>query len=115
MCHFNFRVYRKSEATMIGMAGAYFVPQEINTYEIGYFIHKNYTRQGYAVEAVGCVIDFAKNVLKACNLQLCCNKNNIGSRKVAENLGFRLLKEEVNTYSSRPDWGECRDCLYQRE
>jgi ribosomal-protein-alanine N-acetyltransferase len=57
--------------------------------DIGYRVNKNYWGQGFATEACKAVIEFAFKDLGLSRIQIRCFKDNTGSVRVAEKLGFK--------------------------
>lgn len=58
--------------------------------ELGYFLVKTATGQGYASEAGRAVLRIAFDLLKISRVDLQCRADNLPSQRVAERLGFRL-------------------------
>lgn len=58
--------------------------------DIGYRVNKKYWGQGFATEACRAIIEFAFKDLCLSRLQIRCFKDNTGSVRVAEKLGFTL-------------------------
>ncbi|WED42995.1 GNAT family N-acetyltransferase [Legionella cardiaca] len=86
-----FIVLLKQENCIIGASGYNdqsdpFVPY----YEIGYWIHSNYTGKGFATELSIALTYFAFEQLKAVRLQICCQAENHQSRRVIEKCGYQL-------------------------
>lgn len=84
---------------------------EKNKYEIGWIIHKNYRRNGYATEAAKAIIEYAFKSLNANYIQAHCDINNIASKKVMNNTGMTL--EDSNGTRIYPKTGMIsKECLY---
>ncbi len=69
------------------------VPNEdFTVWDIGYCVHKEHWKQGYATEIIQSLIEYcsAKGGEK---MTASVAKNNIGSNKVLNNLGFSIEKE----------------------
>ena len=106
--HYAFRIYLTGSQQLIGQCGVVLqneVDSDKKTYEIGYWLHKNYTGNGYIHEAVLCVIDFAIKNLMAKRFLICCDEENVKSHNVALKCGFKLSWKNEMTFKSRPDWG----------
>jgi ribosomal-protein-alanine N-acetyltransferase len=56
---------------------------------LGYWIGERYARQGYMTEAVALVLDMAFDKLGLHRVEASCIPDNIASRKLLSNLGFR--------------------------
>jgi RimJ/RimL family protein N-acetyltransferase len=76
-------------------------------FEIGYWIRTSLSGQGLVTEAVCGIVQFAADYLDARRLQICCDANNVKSRRVAERAGFHLeslrLGDDVAADGSRRD------------
>ena len=72
--------------TYIGYVQA--VPFEDGTWEVGYHIGENYTKQGYATEAVKAFLPVILPKLSLTRIQGICLADNLASRKVMEHCGF---------------------------
>lgn len=64
--------------------------------DLGYIIHYPHQRRGYAVEAARALRDYAFATLKLPVLHLNMAAEHLGSRRVAELLGGRLVKTFAN-------------------
>jgi len=87
----------KETGELIG-SGGIFWDDELNMFEIGYVIAKNHWSNGFATEAARAIVDFAVGELKQTSLSVKHAKENIGSGKVIEKLGFVYTKD--GEYSS---------------
>jgi len=68
------------------------------TGELGWVIHKDYWGQGIVTEAAFAMVDFAKT-LQLKKLIAQCDYRNIGSARVMEKIGMKLLDDTgVRTY-----------------
>jgi RimJ/RimL family protein N-acetyltransferase len=63
-------------------------------YEIGAHILSNHWRNGYALEATRCVIEYAFNVLNYSALFAGHNPENNASKKLLEKLRFNYIRDE---------------------
>lgn len=84
------------DATYIGYVQA--VPFEDGTWEIGYHIGANYTRQGYATEAVKAFLPVMMPKLGLTQMLGICLAENKASVKVMERCGFVKQFEGVGPY-----------------
>lgn len=66
-----------------------------STAELGYSLHPDYWRMGYASEALAAVMDFAFNELKAHLLVAYSNHQNLPSLSLLEKTGFAKIGEEA--------------------
>jgi [ribosomal protein S5]-alanine N-acetyltransferase len=59
------------------------------TYELGWVIHPDYQRRGYASEAARAMMDYAFGVLDVHRIIATCQPENVASYRVMETLGMR--------------------------
>lgn len=74
------------------------VPLENKNWEIGYHIAKNYTRNGYATEAVTAFVPTIMKLLGIKDIWGICRGDNISSRKVLEKSSFTLQQKTITDY-----------------
>ena len=67
-------------------------------WEIGYHIGGKFTGKGYATEAVKIFLPFILEKLKLSEILGICHADNMASRKVMENCGFKLEVEKLGLY-----------------
>ncbi len=67
-------------------------------WEVGYHIATNYTRKGYASEAVRAFIPFIMKQLGIAHIWGICRGDNIASRKVLEKCSFILEQKGLGNY-----------------
>jgi [ribosomal protein S5]-alanine N-acetyltransferase len=95
----------KESGKLIGDCGL--VVQEVDgveEIEIGYHIHRDLWRQGFATEAAQVCCDYGFNHLEFDKLVSLINPANMASRRVAEKIGMRMLKEM--------EWRDQPICIY---
>lgn len=85
-----------NDGTNIGYVQA--VPLENNEWEIGYHIGKDYTKKGYATEAVKAFLPVIMNKLSITKMTGICLSENKGSVKVMEKAGFVKDFEGLGNY-----------------
>lgn len=87
----------KSTSEMIGGSGFNEMSNpQVPYFDIGYWIHSNYTGQGYISECVNALTQFAFDKLHAVRVQIRAQRENIKSIAVAKRCGFEeeaLLKK----------------------
>lgn len=76
---------------------------ESNIYEIGWTIHRDYRKQGYATEAASALIKYAFTELGATRVQAHCDSRNIASEKVMLKLGMLLIDNTGTRYYPKTD------------
>ena len=84
------------DGTYIGYVQA--VPFDDGTWEIGYHIGKNYTKQGYATEAVNAFLPVIMKKIGITEMTGICLAENLASAKVMERCGFAKLYEGIGNY-----------------
>lgn len=84
------------DGTYIGYVQA--VPFDDGTWEIGYHIGKNYTKQGYATEAVNAFLPVIMKQIGITEMTGICLAENLSSVKVMEHCGFAKLYEGIGNY-----------------
>lgn len=62
----------------------------IPTFEIGYWVNKQYAGQGIITEAMNALTRYLFQVLKAKRVEINCEENNLRSAKVAQRLNYEL-------------------------
>lgn len=82
---------QKSSHTLIGDCGLVWQDVEgVHELEIGYHVHRDYQRQGYATEAARAVRDYAFSTLACDHVISMIRPENLPSRRVAEKNGLVL-------------------------
>lgn len=84
------------DGTYIGYVQA--VPFDDGTWEIGYHIGKNYTKQGYATEAVNAFLPVIMKKIGITEMTGICLAENLASAKVMERCGFTKLHQGIGNY-----------------
>ena len=77
------------------------MPQRDGQAEIGYYLAQEAEGQGYAREALGAVMEFGFEQVRAERLLIRCFADNMRAQQVAQALGFRLESQEPGT-NGRP-------------
>jgi len=109
----DFCFWRKSDGVLVGKGGLHTIDWDIPKFEIGYWIRTSCTRQGYATEATLGLVQYAREHLGACRLEITSDARNVASRRVAEKSGFEL--EGIRRASRRDFAGALADsCMYAR-
>ena len=84
------------DGTYIGYVQA--VPFDDGTWEVGYHIGGNYTKQGYATEAVTAFLPVIMKQIGITEITGICLADNKASVKVMERCGFTKLYEGIGNY-----------------
>lgn len=70
-------------------------------YEVGYHIGKQYTKNGYATEALKAFVEYMKEEKKLEKIYGICVSENMASRKVLERCAFTKEYEGVGVYQDQ--------------
>lgn len=87
------------DKTYIGYVQA--VPFDDGTWEVGYHIGENYTKQGYATEAVKAFLPIIMKQIGIAEIKGICLSENYASQKVMERCGFTKLFEGKGNYQGQ--------------
>ena len=87
------------EGTYIGYVQA--VPFDDGTWEVGYHIGENYTKQGYATEAVTAFLPVIMKQIGITEIKGICLADNLASAKVMERCGFVKLYQGMGKYQGQ--------------
>ena len=87
------------DGTYIGYVQA--VPFEDGTWEVGYHIGGNYTKKGYATEAVTAFLPVIMKQIDITEIAGICLADNKASVKVMERCGFSKLYEGMGNYQGQ--------------
>jgi RimJ/RimL family protein N-acetyltransferase len=85
---FIFGIWEKDVGDYVGESYLANADWNVPRIETGYFIVQSKTRRGFATEAACATARFAFEVMGVERVELQCDADNIGSRRVAENCGF---------------------------
>jgi ribosomal-protein-alanine N-acetyltransferase len=88
-------VYKKTDNEFIGRVGLnrYELKKNESRIECGILLLPEYWKCGYATELVSSLLKYAKETINLDTLYATIDKNNYGSIKVAQKLGFIFSKE----------------------
>lgn len=108
-------LFLKGTGEFIGSSGLHRIEWGVPKFEIGYWIHSQFSGKGYMTEAVEGIMGFAFNELKANRVEIRCDSKNVRSRAIPEKLGFKLEGILENNQLS-VDETELRDmCVYAKK
>lgn len=65
--------------------------EDTDTYEIGWIIHPDYRKKGFAFEAAEALIKYAFETLNVSKIQAHCDSRNIASEKLMKKLGMKAI------------------------
>lgn len=80
---------KTDDQTPIGRIVIWQLDQDINEWEIGWFMLEAYTSKGYAKEAASAIISFAFETLKAHRIQALCHEKNVASERLMQHIGMK--------------------------
>jgi len=90
---YNLTIVLKENRKSIGWIGWGTDDLDIREYDFGYSLLPEYWGKGIMTEALKCSVDYMFNELNASIVYGECIVENIGSAKVMENIGLKLIKE----------------------
>jgi len=103
--HCEYAVVRKSDGVLIGSAVLMHLPDNP---EIGWTLHRDYWRQGYATEMGRTMLHLGFDKLNLHRIISTCNALNIASYKVMERIGMRreglFIKAQKNNIMYKDEW-----------
>ncbi len=84
---YTFGIFNREETVLIGSTGLH-TRLGGNVREIGYWIHANHLRQGYALETVKALSRVGFDIEQLERIQIHCAPHNLGSKRIPEKLGY---------------------------
>jgi len=84
---FTFGIFLKDEKALIGSTGLHTRVGE-NAREIGYWIHANYTKKGYATETVKALTKVGFEIENLDRIETRCDPENVISQCIPQKLGY---------------------------
>ncbi len=110
-----YSVIEKSSEAWVGRVGLWY-PEAWPDREVGWTIHRDHWRKGFAKEASRACIDYAFDVMGWTRVVHTIAKDNIASIRTAESLGSQLLYEvdEIPAISTEPHfvYGQDKQSLH---
>lgn len=110
---FTFYMLDKVSQDVMGTCSLVRVDWQVRRLEIGYWIKKSASGNGYMTEAVNGVTEFAFHHLRANRIEIRCDTRNVASRGVAERCGYHLEAILVNNFID-PSGTLRDDCIYSK-
>lgn len=107
---YNWIFVLKETDELIGSGGLVY-NREKQMFELGYNIMKKYWNQGLTTEASFKILEFAENEMSLPELFCCHAKDNIGSGKVIEKLGFKYTGDNVYYSWDKSKKFDCREYI----
>jgi len=81
-------IIRADDDAVMGHCGFHGPPEDVGRAEVGYTVFPDYRRQGYAVEAVAGLVEYARSQGQPV-VFACVSPDNVASLAVVAKLGFR--------------------------
>jgi hypothetical protein len=100
---FDFSVFEKSSARMIGSFGLHSIDWELQKCELGYWLGKEFEGKGYASEAVSMGEKLALE-LGFHRILITCDGRNIRSQNVPIRSGYKLESIQIDEMKNRGYW-----------
>ncbi|MGL6216820.1 MAG: GNAT family N-acetyltransferase [Lacrimispora sphenoides] len=97
------------DGQLIGDIGIHFTDDEYQI-EIGYTLSPEYQGNGYVLEAVKAVINYAFIKLKKHRITASVDPDNLKSAKLLEKIGFRKEAHFIKSFRMDDQWYD--DCVY---
>lgn len=94
-----FTVELSKDRFPIGRVGIHVEDNVVSRWNIGFWIHPEYSGNGYATEAAKVVLEFGVNYLAAEVIVASHVSWNLQSRRVLEKLGFAFVRENAAGFS----------------
>jgi [ribosomal protein S5]-alanine N-acetyltransferase len=94
-------ISRKMDQLKVGTCGFHCLDESKGEVEIGFDLYGTYWGKGYAREAVGEIISFAKKRMMIKQIKAIIFVNNIRSVKVVEYFGFKKTGEQNYTFRNQ--------------
>lgn len=107
---FQLVIIEKKTNTIIGDLGVHFYGSENKQVELGCTIHKDYHKNGFATEALNCIINYLFNNLKKHRITTSIDPENLGSIRLVEKIGFRKEAHFVESIFLNGKWVD--DLIY---
>lgn len=79
----------------IGEVSVYAEDEAFTIGELGWIIHRDYCKKGYALEAAQALLSFCQNTLHLNKVTACCDSRNSASIKIMEALGMTLKEKDI--------------------
>lgn len=110
----HFAVIRKGEGDWIGLCSLQYWDVEGHKARLGYLISPAHWNQGYATEAVKCVMNFAIDTLGISCLEARCSADNPASERVLKKCGL-LESGHLATPGRRSEGTPLKRYLFERK
>lgn len=102
---YQLAIERKSNPGLIGDCAFHILANEPRQAEIGFSVASAYQRQGYATEAVGCLLDYLFSELNLQRVTAICDAENTASARLLERVGMRREGYFIQNIWFKGAWG----------
>ncbi len=105
---YGFGVYCRKNGELLGMVALNEFSPTFNMANIGYWVFDRYQQQGYALQAVKAIIEFAFSQLALTRLEIICDIDNIVSQRFAAKCGacFEVTAKNRFVFNGKPKDGK---------
>ncbi len=103
-------IFDKDTNDLIGATGFHHINWEVPCAETGYWVRKKYSGQGYILEAINALTQYAFKVLKLKRLAITCDADNVKSKRIPEKLNYKL-EAIIKANRIKPNTQEICDTL----
>lgn len=79
----------------IGEVSVYAEDEAFTIGELGWIIHRDYCKKGYASEATQALFSFCQDILHLNKITACCDSRNSASIKIIKTLGMTLKEKDI--------------------
>lgn len=86
--NFTLSIYDREGKTFIGSTGFHKPQWSVPSFEIGYWIHKDFEGKGFIQESTNALVRYAFDVFQARRVEIRCEAKNTRSLSVMKKLGF---------------------------
>jgi RimJ/RimL family protein N-acetyltransferase len=112
----SFAIALKEDDRMIGETGVYLSAADARQGDIGWSIHPDHKRRGYATAAGQALLAFLFSKRGLHRVTGACEAGNAASRRLMERLGMRLEGQPLQSREIHGEWrDECQYALLQSE
>lgn len=101
--HYELCVCLKN-GTHIGGCGIFIEPNQPKRALIGYLLHPDYWKQGFASEIVAYLVPYCQEQLNIETIGATCDTRNVASQKVLEKNGFQRAFIKENDFLQKNVW-----------
>jgi RimJ/RimL family protein N-acetyltransferase len=94
----------RASGTLIGDCGLHFLGEETQQVEIGITLSPDYQGQGFATEALECVLEYVFGQLKMRRVSTIIDARNCASARLMERVGFRKEAHHLENVWFKGEW-----------